>query len=184
MPSTCISQRLNSLRVSGTASSSSFVDFGEKCQDCCAEYCFEYGGREGKEGHCQATPLSPVNGPFIFRRITQMPYCWLNNAKYSPNKDGIVTVFFPLFFELCKCRKKRDFGRKQSGLQLLSGERIVLQSPTQQFLYTFGRARKGVFVINFLSFAPISQCKKCFLASLSVYIFKCNIYICFKSFSW
>ena len=48
MPSTCISQRLNALRVSGTASSSSFVDFGEKCQDCCAEYCFEYGGGRGR----------------------------------------------------------------------------------------------------------------------------------------
>lgn len=47
MPSTCISQRLNALRVSGTASSSSFVDFGEKCQDCCVEYCFEYGGGRG-----------------------------------------------------------------------------------------------------------------------------------------
>lgn len=49
-------------------------------------------GRSG-EGHCQATPLSPVNGPFIFSRITQMPYCCLNRAKYSPNKDWIVTVF-------------------------------------------------------------------------------------------
>lgn len=158
MPSTCISQRLNSLRVSGTASSSSFVDFREKCQDCCAEYCFEYGGREGKEGHCQATPLSPVNGPFIFRRITQMPYCWLNNAKYSPNKDGIVTGFFsPFFFLNCaSVEKKRTLGENSRGFSFSQiDSRIVQQSPTQQFLYTFSRARKGVFV-NFLSFAHIN----------------------------
>lgn len=44
---------------------------------------------EGRKGHCQATPLSPMNGPFIFRRITQMPYCWLNNIKYSPTRMGL-----------------------------------------------------------------------------------------------
>lgn len=62
MPSTCISQRLNALRVSGTASSSSFVDFGEKCQDCCAEYCFEYGGGRGRRAIAKRLHWAPWMG--------------------------------------------------------------------------------------------------------------------------
>lgn len=45
-----------------------------------------------------------------------MPYCWLNNAKYSPNKDGIVTgFFFPFFLNCASGEKKKGRWQKTVG---------------------------------------------------------------------
>lgn len=152
MPSTCISQRLNALRVSGTASSSSFVDFGEKCQDCCAEYCFEYGGGRGRRA--------------IAKRLHWAPWMGHSYLGESPRCHIVGSTTLNILQQGWDCNRflncasvEKDVGKLGKKLQPLWEGWIVKQRPIQQwhFIYTSSHARIEVFVKCFFVFLQASD---------------------------
>lgn len=155
MPSTCISQRLNALRVSGTASSSSFVDFREKCQDCCAEYCFEYGGGRGRRA--------------IAKRLHWAPWMGHSYLGESPRCHIVGSTTLNILQQGWDCNRflncasvEKDVGKlgkknktKQASLQSLWKGWIVKHRPTLLSHDSGGLCWKGCIFIY--SHSP-SQC--------------------------
>lgn len=138
MPSTCISQRLNALRVSGTASSSSFVDFGEKCQDCCAEYCFEYGGGRGRRA--------------IAKRLHWAPWMGHSYLGESPRCHIVGSTTLNILQQGWDCNRflncasvEKDVGKLGGGTvrPSVSVRRVNSKAESKQwhFIYAFHQAR-------------------------------------------